>query len=296
MLNDEEIKQYFISKGRYKDDIVTTYLNEIGKIPMLTQEETEDLFKKYNNGDQNAKEKLVESNLRLVVAVAKAINQKVILRAIPEPIALIDLIQEGSIGLITAVEKYDLSKGCRFSTYAFWRIRKSINDAILNTSKLIRKPVNLSFELDKIYKVRKNLADKLLRTLTNQELADALGINIKKLERLLSIPENSISIDTIIGEDDFTIKDVLEDETINIEESYIEQETNEQLYELISELPDREREILMNGYGIAGLNEARKSLAAKYEISQERVRQIEVNAVKHLQEGAQKGRLNNPFR
>ncbi len=294
MLKNEEIKNYVIAR-EYKDDNVKIYLDEINKIPMLSEEETEELFKQYNNGDKNAKNKLIESNLRLVVAVAKIVNQKVIHRAIPESIDLIDMIQEGNFGLITAIEKFDITKGYQFSTYAVWWIRKSINDAIINKGKIIRKPHNLSFELDKIYKERKELSDKLLRQPTNQELADILGMELTRLEYLLNIPQKPFSIDAIISEEGFTIKDVLEDGEIDIEKTYIETETRGQLYELINELPEREKEIIIKRYNILGMEVPRKILAEKYEISQERVRQIELNAIAHLKEKA-KDRLNNPFR
>ena len=261
----------------HEDDILQTYLKEIGKIKLLKTEEEKSLGKLVKEQKCNvAKRKLIQANLRLVVSIAK--------RYVGQGVLFMDLVQEGSIGLIRAVEKFDYTKNFRFSTYATWWIKQSIIRAIANNSKSIRIPVHMADKIRKYKKIYSQLSAKLDREPTEYEMAEKMGLSLAKLRKISqSIMLEPVSLETSIT-DDLCLGDYIEDKSCNSPEEHVKDESLKSgLPQLFDELSDRERRVLISRFGLESSEP--KTLAQLGDLlgySKERIRQIEDSAIKKL--------------
>ena len=259
------------------DDPVKMYLKEIGNYPLLTVDEEIELAKLVEQGDEKAKKRLIESNLRLVVSIAK--------RYVGRGLSFLDLIQEGNLGLIKAVDKFDYRKGYKFSTYATWWIRQAITRAIADQSRTIRIPVHMSEVINKTYRISRNLTQELGREPTEQELADAMDMPVEKVREILKISADPISLDTPIGEeDDSHLGDFIKDETIvGPEEAATYALLQEQIRDLLDTLTEREKRVLILRFGLEdGRMRTLEEVGREFNVTRERIRQIESKALRKL--------------
>lgn len=263
------------------------YLKAISKNPLLTAEEERELGARIKAGDEEARELLISSNLRLVVSIAKKYLHRT-------KVPLLDLIQEGNIGLATAVDKWDYSLGYKFSTYATWWIRQAIAKVVVEQSRMIRVPTHVIEQLSKLSRATNELFQELHREPQVSEIARRLGIEEKKVRELQSIVKDPISIDqTINDEDDATIGDLVADDSIeNPIEDIHQQEVMRKVSDVLSTLETREADILRRRYGI-GLPHPQtlEEVGAVYGLSKERIRQIEEKALKKLRNPLRSGAL-----
>lgn len=273
--NSEVIKSF--NNIVIEDDTLQTYLKEIGKISLLKSEEERNLGKliKEQNSDI-AKRKLIQANLRLVVSIAK--------KYIGQGVNFMDLVQEGSIGLIRAAEKFDYSKNFKFSTYATWWIKQSIIRAIANYSKSIRIPVHMSDKIRKYKRIYNELSNSLGREPTDNEILQKLGISLSKLQKIKqSILVEPVSLETTIT-DDLCLRDYIEDKTLQSPEDKVKQNCiKTDVPKLLNTLPEREKQVLANRYGLN--SDKPKTLAQLGDMlgySKERIRQIEEGAILKL--------------
>lgn len=259
------------------DDPVKLYLKEIGNYPLLSVEDEVTLAKKISDGDETAKEKLTESNLRLVVSIAK--------RYVGRGLSFLDLIQEGNLGLIKAVDKFDYSKGYKFSTYATWWIRQAITRSIADQSRTIRIPVHMSEVINKAYRISRNLLQELGREPTEEELALEMKLPVEKVREILKVSADPISLDTPIGEeDDSHLGDFIKDETImGPEEAAAYTMLREQIQKLLETLSERERRVLILRFGLLdGRTRTLEEVGKEFKVTRERIRQIEAKALRKL--------------
>lgn len=259
------------------DDPVKQYLKEIGSYPLLTIAEEIELAKRIETGDEQAKKLLAESNLRLVVSIAK--------RYVGHGLSFLDLIQEGNLGLIKAVDKFDYNKGYKFSTYATWWIRQAITRSIADQSRTIRIPVHMSEVINKTYRVSRTLLQELGREPTEQELAEALDMPAEKVREILKISADPISLDTPIGEeDDSHLGDFIKDERVmGPEEAASYAVLQDQIASLLDTLTDRERRVLMLRFGLKdGKSRTLEEVGKEFNVTRERIRQIEAKALRKL--------------
>lgn len=259
------------------DDPVKQYLKEIGNYPLLSIEEEIELAKRIENGDEAAKHILSESNLRLVVSIAK--------RYVGRGLSFLDLIQEGNLGLIKAVDKFDYNKGYKFSTYATWWIRQAITRSIADQSRTIRIPVHMSEIINKTYRVSRNLLQELGREPTDQELSEAMNMPIDKVREVLKISADPISLDTPIGEeDDSHLGDFIKDERVmGPEESASYAVLKDQIASLLNTLTERERRVLTLRFGLKdGRSRTLEEVGREFNVTRERIRQIEAKALRKL--------------
>lgn len=259
------------------DDPVKQYLKEIGGYPLLSIEEEIELAKRIEKGDEDAKRILSESNLRLVVSIAK--------RYVGRGLSFLDLIQEGNLGLIKAVDKFDYNKGYKFSTYATWWIRQAITRSIADQSRTIRIPVHMSEVINKTYRVSRTLMQELGREPSEQELADALEMPIEKVREILKISADPISLDTPIGEeDDSHLGDFIKDDRImGPEEAASYAVLQDQIKNLLDTLTERERRVLMLRFGLNdGKSRTLEEVGKEFNVTRERIRQIEAKALRKL--------------
>ncbi len=259
------------------DDPVKQYLKEIGSYPLLSIAEEIELAKKIENGDAMAKRILAESNLRLVVSIAK--------RYVGRGLSFLDLIQEGNLGLIKAVDKFDYSKGYKFSTYATWWIRQAITRSIADQSRTIRIPVHMSEVINKTYRVSRNLLQELGREPSEQELADAMNLPIEKVREILKVSADPISLDTPIGEeDDSHLGDFIKDDTImGPEDAASYAVLQDQISKLLDTLTDREQRVLILRFGLQdGRSRTLEEVGKEFNVTRERIRQIEAKALRKL--------------
>ena len=259
------------------DDPVKQYLKEIGNYPLLSITEEIELAKRIENGDEHAKKILAESNLRLVVSIAK--------RYVGRGLSFLDLIQEGNLGLIKAVDKFDYNKGYKFSTYATWWIRQAITRSIADQSRTIRIPVHMSEVINKTYRVSRTLLQELGREPTEQELSVALDMPIERVREILKISADPISLDTPIGEeDDSHLGDFIKDERIlGPEEAASYAVLQDQISTLLDTLTDRERRVLMLRFGLKdGKSRTLEEVGKEFNVTRERIRQIEAKALRKL--------------
>ncbi|MGN0030323.1 MAG: RNA polymerase sigma factor RpoD/SigA [Candidatus Gastranaerophilaceae bacterium] len=274
-----EIKTF--SAIAHDDDILQTYLKEIGKIKLLKSEDEKVLGKLIREQNSDiAKRKLIQANLRLVVSIAK--------RYIGQGVLFMDLVQEGSLGLIRAAEKFDYSKNFKFSTYATWWIKQSIIRAIANNSKSIRIPVHMADKIRKYKKIFAELSLKNLKEPTDIEMADAMNIPLSKLKRIKSsIILEPVSLETSVT-DDLCLKDYIEDKSCNSPEEYAKTKSLKlKLPQMLVNLTEREKKVLVNRFGL--YSTAPKTLAQLGEMlgySKERIRQIEEGAITKLKKSA----------
>jgi RNA polymerase primary sigma factor len=259
------------------DDPVHLYLKEIGNYPLLTMSDEVDLAKRIADGDESAKQSLAESNLRLVVSIAK--------RYVGRGLSFLDLIQEGNLGLIKAVEKFDYTKGYKFSTYATWWIRQAITRSIADQSRTIRIPVHMSEVINKTYRISRNLLQELGREPTDQELADAMNLPIEKVREILKVSADPISLDTPIGEeDDSHLGDFISDDTVmGPEDAASYSILKDQITRLLDTLTDREQKVLILRFGLKdGRSRTLEEVGKEFNVTRERIRQIEAKALRKL--------------
>lgn len=259
------------------DDPVKQYLKEIGSYPLLSIAEEIELAKKIEAGDNMAKRVLAESNLRLVVSIAK--------RYVGRGLSFLDLIQEGNLGLIKAVDKFDYNKGYKFSTYATWWIRQAITRSIADQSRTIRIPVHMSEVINKTYRVSRNLLQELGREPSEQELADAMNLPIEKVREILKVSADPISLDTPIGEeDDSHLGDFIKDDTImGPEDAASYAVLQDQISKLLDTLTEREQRVLILRFGLQdGRSRTLEEVGKEFNVTRERIRQIEAKALRKL--------------
>lgn len=269
-----------ISLEDIADDSVRMYLREIGKIPLLTTEEEIRLAKRIEKGDVLAKKKLAEANLRLVVSITK--------KYIGRGLSLLDLIQEGNTGLMRAVEKFDYRKGFKFSTYATWWIRQAITRAIADQARTIRIPVHMIETINKLIRVERQLVQELGREPTPEEIAQELGLDVEKVEHIIKISQETVSLEAPVGEEeDSKLGDFIEDDkNISPEESTSQQLLKDKIKEFLNELSPREQKILKMRFGLEdGRTHTLEEVGQEFGVTRERIRQIEAKALAKLKKG-----------
>ena len=275
-LSDTSATVYF--DDDIADDSVRLYLREIGKIPLLTAEEELALAKRVVAGEKDAKDKMAEANMRLVVSIAK--------RYVGRGLDLLDLIQEGNTGLLRAVEKFDPDKGFKFSTYATWWIRQAITRAIADQARTIRIPVHMVETINKLLRTQRRLTQELNREPTNDEIAQAMEIDVDKVEHIMKIKQDISSLDASIRDDeeDSVLADFIEDEdTISPEESATSQLLKEQVKDMLGALTEREQKILKLRFGLEdGKSHTLEEVGQEFSVTRERIRQIEAKALAKL--------------
>jgi RNA polymerase primary sigma factor len=260
------------------DDSVRLYLREIGKIPLLSAEEELELAKRVSEGDKGAKDKMAEANMRLVVSIAK--------RYVGRGLDLLDLIQEGNTGLLRAVEKFDHTKGFKFSTYATWWIRQAITRAIADQARTIRIPVHMVETINKLLRTQRRLTQEYNREPSNEEIAAAMEIEVDKVEHIMKIKQDISSLDASIRDDEeeSVLADFIEDEdTISPEESATNQLLKEQVKGMLGALTEREQKILKLRFGLEdGKQHTLEEVGQEFSVTRERIRQIEAKALAKL--------------
>ena len=277
---EQDLKDHDNIEGIGADDSVKIYLQQIGKIPLLTREEELEIAKKIKEENCELSRKiLINANLRLVVSIAK--------KYVGRGLSFLDLIQEGNMGLIRATEKFDYEKGYKFSTYATWWIQQSITRAIADKSRMIRLPMHLIDTLSKIKKTSLMLITKLGRTPTKQELADEMGISLKKLAEVTKSAQSTISIDTPTNqkEDANKIIDYIVDESSTTPDSIVSDENLQiDTTKMLSSLSPKERDVLILRYGLdsSGQKRTLEEVSTFFNVSRERIRQIENRAIAKL--------------
>ncbi|HEY8999482.1 MAG TPA: RNA polymerase sigma factor RpoD [Candidatus Saccharimonadales bacterium] len=280
--SEEEGEEPVVEDQSYLDDIaddsVRLYLREIGKIPLLNAEEELALAKRVVAGDKDAKDKMAEANMRLVVSIAK--------RYVGRGLDLLDLIQEGNTGLLRAVEKFDPEKGFKFSTYATWWIRQAITRAIADQARTIRIPVHMVETINKLLRTQRRLTQELNREPTNEEIANAMDLDVEKVEHIMKIKQDISSLDASIRDDEeeSVLADFIEDEdSISPEESATNQLLKEQVKSMLGALTEREQKILKLRFGLEdGKQHTLEEVGQEFSVTRERIRQIEAKALAKL--------------
>ena len=273
------------------DDPVKVYLKEIGRVPLLTPEEETELALKIQAGGpegEKAKQRLSEANLRLVVSIAK--------RYVGRGMQFLDLIQEGNMGLIKAVEKFDYAKGFKFSTYATWWIRQSITRGIADKGKTIRVPVHMVETINKTLRMSRNLLQELGREPTSEEIAERLGTTKQKVEEALEISRDPVSMDSPIGEEeDSSLGDFIEDENmLSPSDSADYQMLKKELVNALDTLTDRERKVIELRFGlIDGQARTLEEVGKEFKVTRERIRQIEAKALRKLRHPSRSRKLKD---
>ena len=284
----EEIDFEVLANQVSVDDPVKMYLKDIGKVPLLTAEQEVDLAKRILDGDEEAKAKLCESNLRLVISIAKRYTGK--------NMQFLDLIQEGNIGLLKAVDKFDYTKGFRFSTYATWWIRQSITRAMADQARTIRIPVHMVETINKLGRVSKKLLQELGREPTLEELSKELEMPIERVSEIQKIALDPISLESPIGEEeDSKIQDFIEDETsISPVESATRSMLKGQLLAVIDTLTPREQKVIRLRYGLDdGFPKTLEQVGQEFNVTRERIRQIEAKALRKLRNPTRSKKLKD---
>ena len=259
------------------DDPVRMYLKEIGKVPLLSPDEEIELAKKIELGDEEAKKKLAESNLRLVVSIAK--------RYAGRGMQLLDLIQEGNLGLIKAVEKFDYRKGYKFSTYATWWIRQAITRAIADQARTIRIPVHMVETINRLVRTQRQLVQKLGREATPEELAKELDMPVERVREIMKISQDPVSLETPIGEEeDSHLGDFIQDNNVEVPaDAATYTLLHEQLMDVLSTLTEREQKVLRLRFGLDdGRPRTLEEVGRQFNVTRERIRQIEAKALRKL--------------
>ncbi len=274
---------------RHRDhDPVRAYLREIGKVTLLTAEEEVSLAKRIERGDQAAKQALIEANLRLVVSVAK--------RYVGRGMLFLDLIQEGNLGLMRAVEKFDWRRGFKFSTYATWWIRQAITRGIADQARTIRVPVHMVETINRLVRVRRQLVQELERDPTNEEIALKMEITPQRVEQILKIAQEPVSLETPVGdEDDSSLGDFIEDDELARPHVAIDTKLRrEELQGVLALLSHRERKVLELRYGLAGEDSMTLEEVGRYfGVTRERIRQIETRTLFKLKSMRAAGRFSD---
>ena len=266
-----------VPEGIGVDDPVRMYLKEIGKVPLLSPDEEIELAKKIELGDEEAKKKLAESNLRLVVSIAK--------RYAGRGMQLLDLIQEGNLGLIKAVEKFDYRKGYKFSTYATWWIRQAITRAIADQARTIRIPVHMVETINRLVRTQRQLVQKLGREATPEELAKELDMPVERVREIMKISQDPVSLETPIGEEeDSHLGDFIQDNNVEVPaDAATYTLLHEQLMDVLSTLTEREQKVLRLRFGLDdGRPRTLEEVGRQFNVTRERIRQIESKALRKL--------------
>ena len=279
-LTDEDLEITAENVDQFADDSVRLYLREIGKIPLLSNEEEVDLAYRIVKGEKKAKDKMVEANMRLVVSIAKRYSGR--------GLDFLDLIQEGNTGLIRAVEKFDPDKGFKFSTYATWWIRQAITRAIADQARTIRIPVHMVETINKVLRATRKLTNELNREPSVEEIAKEMGMEPEKVDYVMKIKQDIASLDATVGRDgddeDSVLGDFIEDEgRVSPEDAAAAQMLKEQIAEILSSLSEREQKVVKLRFGIGGGRpHTLEEVGAEFSVTRERIRQIEAKALSKL--------------
>ena len=270
------------------EDPVRMYLKEIGKVPLLSADEEVELAKRMAEGDEDAKKRLAEANLRLVVSIAK--------RYVGRGMLFLDLIQEGNLGLIKAVEKFDYHKGFKFSTYATWWIRQAITRAIADQSRTIRIPVHMVETINKLIRVSRQLLQELGREPTPEEIAAELDMPVERVREILKISQEPVSLETPIGEEeDSHLGDFIQDDNVPVPaEAAAQTLLKEQLDEVLDTLTEREQKVLRLRFGMDdGRARTLEEVGKEFDVTRERIRQIEAKALRKLRHPSRSRKLRD---
>ncbi len=270
------------------EDPVRMYLKEIGKVPLLSAEEEIELAKKMEMGDAEAKKRLAEANLRLVVSIAK--------RYVGRGMLFLDLIQEGNLGLIKAVEKFDYRKGYKFSTYATWWIRQAITRAIADQARTIRIPVHMVETINKLIRVSRQLLQELGREPTPEEIAEQMNMPVERVREILKISQEPVSLETPIGEEeDSHLGDFIQDDNVPVPaDAAAFTLLKEQLVEVLGTLTEREQKVLRLRFGLDdGRARTLEEVGKEFNVTRERIRQIEAKALRKLRHPSRSRKLKD---
>ena len=270
------------------EDPVRMYLKEIGKVPLLSADEEIELAKRMSDGDEDAKKRLAEANLRLVVSIAK--------RYVGRGMLFLDLIQEGNLGLIKAVEKFDYQKGFKFSTYATWWIRQAITRAIADQARTIRIPVHMVETINKLIRVSRQLLQELGREPLPEEIAEELDMPVERVREILKISQEPVSLETPIGEEeDSHLGDFIQDDNVPVPaEAAAATLLKEQLNEVLDTLTEREQKVLRLRFGMNdGRARTLEEVGKEFDVTRERIRQIEAKALRKLRHPSRSRKLRD---
>lgn len=284
----EEDLEASLSKGIAVDDPVRMYLKEIGKVPLLTADEEIELAKRMELGDEEAKKQLCEANLRLVVSIAK--------RYVGRGMLFLDLIQEGNLGLIKAVDKFDWRKGYKFSTYATWWIRQAITRSIADQARTIRIPVHMVETINKLIRISRQLLQELGREPTPEEIAEDMEISVEKVREILKIAQEPVSLETPIGEEeDSHLGDFIPDDDVPAPaDAAAFSMLKEQLVEVLDTLTEREQKVLKLRFGLEdGRARTLEEVGRRFDVTRERIRQIEAKALRKLRHPSRSKKLKD---
>lgn len=277
-----------VPEGISIEDPVRMYLKEIGKVPLLSADEEIQLAKRMEEGDQSAKKRLAEANLRLVVSIAK--------RYVGRGMLFLDLIQEGNLGLIKAVEKFDYRKGYKFSTYATWWIRQAITRAIADQARTIRIPVHMVETINKLIRVQRQLLQELGREPTLEEIAAEMNMPLDRVREIQKISQEPVSLETPIGEEeDSHLGDFIQDDNVPVPaEAAAFTLLKEQLVEVLSTLTEREQKVLRLRFGLDdGRARTLEEVGKEFNVTRERIRQIEAKALRKLRHPSRSRKLKD---
>ena len=283
-----EIEVSDTAKNIPTDDPVRMYFKEIGKVPLLTADEERDLAIRIEQGDEEAKKKLCESNLRLVVSIAR--------RYLNRGLSFLDLIQEGNLGLIKAVEKFDYTKGYKFSTYATWWIRQAITRSIADQARTIRIPVHMVETINKLIRSSRQLLQEYGREPTSEEIAKEMGISVEKVREIKKISQDPVSLETPIGEEeDSHLGDFIPDEDIpSPVDAAAYSMLQKQLREVLDTLSEREKKVLILRFGLDdGRPRTLEEVGREFNVTRERIRQIEAKALRKLRHPSRSKKLRD---
>ena len=277
-----------VPEGVSIEDPVRMYLKEIGKVSLLTADEEIELAKRMEQGDEDAKKRLAEANLRLVVIIAK--------RYVGRGMLFLDLIQEGNLGLIKAVEKFDYRKGYKFSTYATWWIRQAITRAIADQARTIRIPVHMVETINKLIRVSRQLLQELGREPTPEEIAEEMDMNVDRVREILKISQEPVSLETPIGEEeDSHLGDFIQDDNVPVPaDAAAFTLLKEQLIEVLGTLTEREQKVLRLRFGLDdGRARTLEEVGKEFNVTRERIRQIEAKALRKLRHPSRSRKLKD---
>ena len=284
----EKVEEVDVLEGVSTEDPVRMYLKEIGNVPLLTSEQEVELARRVEAGDEEAKKALTEANLRLVVSIAK----KYVGRGMP----FLDLIQEGNMGLMKAVDKFDYTKGYKFSTYATWWIRQAITRGIADTGRTIRVPVHMVETINKTLRMTRQLLQELGREPTPEEVAERLSVPVSRVREVLKISRDPVSLDTPIGEeDDSHLGDFIEDDTaLSPADSATFSMLREELANALESLTERERQVVKLRFGLEdGRARTLEEVGREFNVTRERIRQIAAKALRKLRHPSRSKRLKD---
>ena len=277
-----------VPEGVGTEDPVRMYLKEIGKVPLLTSDEEIELAKRIELGDEEAKQRLAEANLRLVVSIAK--------RYVGRGMQFLDLIQEGNLGLIKAVEKFDYKKGYKFSTYATWWIRQAITRAIADQARTIRIPVHMVETINRVIRTSRQLPQELGREPSPEEIADKMNMPVDRVREIMKISQEPVSLETPIGEEeDSHLGDFIQDDHVAVPaDAAAYTLLHEQLMEVLDTLTEREQKVLKLRFGLVdGRPRTLEEVGKEFNVTRERIRQIEAKALRKLRHPSRSKKLKD---